>query len=84
VAIAAETKDVFMGRGQSGRSTSNTENAARAAVDSAAGRTQTDPEWGRTRSKLVEFVATLRSWEQKAKKDSAGLGNVEALCQPET
>jgi hypothetical protein len=60
------------------------ENAARAALDSAAGRTLTDPEWEQTQSKLVEFVSILRSWDRKAQKVSAGLGNVEALCQQET
>lgn len=59
------------------------ESAARTAVGSAAGHTLTDPEWEQTRSKLVEFFAILRSWEQ-AQKVSVGLGNVEALCQQET
>jgi len=59
------------------------ENAARAALDSAAGRTLTDPEWERTRSKLIEFVTILRIWEQKAKKVPARVGNVEALCPRE-
>ena len=56
------------------------ENAARAALESRAGRTLTDMEWAQARARLLEFATILRSWDQKAKSGNSRLDNVEVLC----
>ena len=61
----------------------NLEIAARAALDSCAGRTLSVPEWGRARTKLLEFVTIIAKWDQAAKNSSKELGNVDAICQQE-
>jgi hypothetical protein len=71
------------GPSSSGTAPPSLENAARAALDSHAGRTLTDAEWARTRADLLELVTILRGWDQKARNTAPGLGNVEALCQRE-
>ena len=43
------------------------EEAARAALDSRAGRTLTGAQWAVAQDKLLEFVTILRAWEQKTK-----------------
>ena len=60
------------------------EDAARAALDLRAGRSLSDVEWARTRSRLLDFAAMLREWGQKAQNPEPKLGNVDAICQPET
>jgi hypothetical protein len=52
------------------------EDAARAALDSRAGRTLTGTEWVVARAKLLEFVTILRGWAQKIKNGEAEFGNV--------
>jgi hypothetical protein len=59
------------------------ENSARTALDSCTGRTLTDVEWERARTKLLEFAAILCSWVPNTRNTRPGLGNVEALCQRE-
>ena len=39
---------------------------ARAAVEARAGRTFSDPEWGRARARLVQFASILRAWHREA------------------
>ena len=53
------------------------DDAARAALDLRAGRSLSDAELARVRTKLLEFMIILRGWDQKAKNTSAGLGNVD-------
>jgi hypothetical protein len=38
------------------------ERAARAALEACAGRPFSDLEWSRTRARLLEFAAILRTW----------------------
>ena len=71
------------GHGLSNISSQALEDAARAALDSSAGRTLTDAEWAQQRSRLLKFVTILRGWDQKAGNTAPALGNVEALCQRE-
>ncbi len=42
-----------------------------------------DAEWVQVRTKLVEFANILRDWDQKARNNARGLGNVEVICQRE-
>jgi hypothetical protein len=41
------------------------EDAARATLDLDADRTLTDAEWARARTRLLEWVAILRAWDQQ-------------------
>ena len=41
------------------------ESAARVALEACAGRTLSDLEWDRARSRLMDFVSTLRDWHRK-------------------
>ena len=59
------------------------ESAARAALDSLCGSNLTDMEWGRSRTRLLEFVGILREWDRKDQPANSVLGNVEVLCQRE-
>ena len=43
------------------------ESAARAAIESRAGRELSDAEWRRMRTKLLEFIRILRAWDQQVK-----------------
>jgi hypothetical protein len=54
--------------------------AVRIALELRAGRSLTDAEWARARSKLAEFVNILRAWEGKTTTSNGG--NV-VLCQLE-
>ena len=44
---------------------SEEESAARAAIEVRAGRTLSDLEWARTRTRLLDFVSILRAWHRK-------------------
>jgi hypothetical protein len=57
------------------------DDAARATLDLLAGRSLNDAELTRVGTKLLEFMIILRGWDQKAKNTSAGLGNVDSICQ---
>lgn len=57
--------------------------AARAALDSRAGRTLTGAEWAVAQARLLEFVTILRGWAQKIKNGESAFGNVEGLCLQE-
>ena len=46
------------------------EDTARASVDALLQRTLSDPEWARIRTRLLEFVHLLRTWE--CQKDQPG------------
>ena len=58
--------------------------AARAALDSRAGRSLTDAEWERSRPRLLEFMKILRDWAIDARNTPPEAGNVEVLCQRKT
>jgi hypothetical protein len=49
------------------------ESAARAAIEASAGRTFSDPEWGRVRARLLNFVSIVRAWQQEATTSKFGL-----------
>lgn len=55
------------------------EDAARATLDSLAGRCLTDAEWMRARAKLVEFMSILRTWDQQAKTSNSRTDNVVVM-----
>jgi hypothetical protein len=57
------------------------DDAARPALDLRSGGSLSDAELARVRTKLLEFIIILRGWDQKAKNTSAGLGNVDSICQ---
>jgi hypothetical protein len=57
--------------------------AARAALDSCAGRTLTDAEWAVAQGKLLEFVTILRGWGQRSRTASRDLLMFEVPCLPE-
>ena len=59
------------------------ESAARAELDFLCGSNLTDMEWGRSRTRLLEFVGILREWDRKDQPANSVLGNVEVLCQRE-
>lgn len=60
------------------------EDAARAALESSAGRALTDGEWAQQRSRFLRLATILRGWDQKAGNTMPSrLGNVEVLCQRE-
>jgi hypothetical protein len=48
-----------------GRLQSEKESAARVALEALAGRTFSDPEWDRARTRLLDFVSILRAWHRK-------------------
>jgi len=52
------------------------EGAARATLDSHAGRILTDAEWARAQGRLLEFFTILRAWHQKIKGGTVGLNLV--------
>ena len=52
------------------------EDAARSALDSLAGRTLTGAEWEVAQAKLLQFVVVLRDWNQRATERESGSGNV--------
>jgi hypothetical protein len=58
------------------------EDAARAALDSRAGRTLTGAEWAVAQGKLLEFVTILRGWDQRPTV-SRDLVMFEVPCQRE-
>lgn len=41
------------------------ESAARTAFEASAGRMFSDPEWGRVRARLLNFVSIVRAWQQE-------------------
>ena len=45
------------------------EDAARTALDALMERPVTEEEWARNRSRLLEFVNILRSWDHAGKRD---------------
>jgi hypothetical protein len=47
------------------RPASEKESAVRVALEASAGRTLSDLEWDRARSRLMDFVSTLRDWHRK-------------------
>lgn len=57
------------------------ENEARLELASRAGRPLTDVEWAQMRSRLLEFAAILREWDENARKSTPRLGTVETPCQ---
>jgi hypothetical protein len=52
------------------------EDTARAALESRTGLTVSNVEWAQARTRLLEFVTILRSWQSKAKTPESGLDNV--------
>ena len=46
--------------------------AARTALDTLMARPFTEEEWARNRSRLLEFVNILRSWDRAGKRDERG------------
>jgi hypothetical protein len=61
----------------------STEGAARAALDSRAGRTLTDADWAVAKDRLLEFFHILRGWDRKARAASRDLVMCEVPCLPE-
>ena len=61
------------------------EGAARAALDSRAGRALTDSDWAVAKDRLLDFLAILRAWGQKTKNEtvSRDLVMCEVPCLPE-
>jgi hypothetical protein len=59
------------------------EGAARAALDSRAGRTFTDADWAAAKDSLLEFFNILRGWDRKARVVSRDLVMCEVPCLPE-
>jgi hypothetical protein len=57
--------------------------AARAALDSRAGRTLTDADWAIAKDRLLEFFNILRGWGRKARAVSRNLVMCEVPCLPE-
>ena len=49
----------------------STEGAARAALDSRAGRTLTDADWAVAKDRLLDFFNILRAWGRKTKNETA-------------
>ena len=56
------------------------EGAARAALDSRAGRTLTDADWAAAKDRLQEFFTTLRGWDRQARTVSRDLVMCEVPC----
>jgi hypothetical protein len=56
------------------------EGAARAALDSRAGRTLTDADWAVAKDRLLEFFTILRGWDRKARTVSRDLVMFEVPC----
>jgi hypothetical protein len=52
------------------------EDTARVALESRSGLTVSDVEWAQARTRLLEFVTILRSWQSKAKTTESELDNV--------
>jgi hypothetical protein len=52
------------------------EDTARAALETRTGRPVNDVEWAQARTRLLEFVTILRSWQSKAKTPQSELDNV--------
>jgi hypothetical protein len=46
------------------------ESAARAALDSRAGRALTDADWAVAKDRLLDFFAILRAWGRKTKSET--------------
>ena len=61
----------------------STECAARAALDSRAGRTLTDADWAVAKDRLLEFFTILREWDRKTRAVSRDLVMYEVPCLPE-
>lgn len=80
---SSEPSSGYWSPGCSGQLSHALENAARLALSSRLGRALTDEEWAQTSAKMFEFVTILRRWDNKDRTPPLGLGNVEALCQPE-
>ena len=59
------------------------EGAARAALDSRAGRALTDADWAVAKDRLLEFFAILRDWDRRARRASRDLVMCEVPCLPE-
>ena len=51
--------------GRRDHSPSGAEQPARAVIEQSCGRPLTDGEWARQRRRLLEFVLTLKRWEQE-------------------
>ena len=64
-----------------GNDAAELEREARTKYEFAVGRCVNDAEWGRTRSRLLNFAVILRGWDRKTKKPEAELGNVDAICR---
>jgi hypothetical protein len=56
------------------------EGAARAALDSRAGRTLTDADSADAKDRLLEFFANLRGWDRRTRKVSRDLVMCEVPC----
>jgi hypothetical protein len=56
------------------------EGAARAALDSQAGRTLTDADWAAAKDRLREFFNILRGWDRQARTVSRDLVTCEVPC----
>ena len=67
--------------GSSRKPAAELEEDARTTLDAGAGRTLTDTEWERMRSKLVAFVGILYTWDRET--SASRRGNVETLCRRE-
>lgn len=52
------------------------ERAARAALSSDSGLPLTDREWARMRARLLEFVTTLRAWDQQSAAQGLGVNRI--------
>jgi hypothetical protein len=60
--------------------TESFEGAARAALDSRAGRTLTDADWAMAKDRLLEFFHILLGWDRKARAVSRDLVMCEVPC----
>lgn len=54
-------------------SASEKEAAARAAIEARGGRSISDIEWGRARTRLLEFGLLLRVWDPESKTGESEL-----------
>ena len=60
----------------------NSENAARGALEAVASRAFTDLEWERARVGLLEFIAILLEWDRQTDTSAPRTDNVVMFRNP--
>ena len=60
----------------------DSESAARAALEAAASRAFTDVEWERASARLLEFVVILLEWDRQTDTSGPRADNVVMLRDP--